>query len=94
MSNSDITWSELRPPPPGVAEYHISISRESRCPVEDYQLHVYRFSDDEDEDWHLTLHLPMLASPGQLVEYGKQFWGPLDEAKEAIVETYRLVARV
>ena len=95
MCNSDITWSELRPPPPGVAEYHISISRESRCPVEDYyQLHVYRLLGSEDEDWHLALHLPMLASPGQLAEYRKQFWGPLHEAKEAIAETYRQVARV
>ena len=94
MCNADITWSELCPPPPRVAEFHISICRESRRPVEDYQLHVYRFLGSEDQDWHLALHLPMLANPGQLVEYGKQFWGPLHEAKGAIAETYRQVARI
>ena len=85
---ADITWSELVPPPPGCASYYISIGWSISRRVEYYELHVYQFTDQEEEDWHLALYLPLLASPGRLVEYRKQFWGPLDEAKRAIESGY------
>ena len=42
--NCPITWSQLVPPPPDIVEYHLAISRSSDCPLEDHQLHVFRFT--------------------------------------------------
>ena len=92
--NCPIAWSQLVPPPPHIVECHLAISRSGDCPLEDHQLHVFRFTGQDAEDWHLAIHLPMLASPGQLVEYRRQYRGPMAEAKSSIEEDYRRVAGI
>ena len=92
---ADITWSELVPPPLGCALYHIAIGRSVGCPAEDYQLHVYRFPDQEEEAWHSALYLPVLSGSGRLAEYYKKHvGGSLDEAKQAIESDYQAVAEI
>ena len=87
------TWCELIPPPLNIAEYYLAIGRHRDSTTEDYQLHVFRFPDQEDEDWHLAIHIP-LASPGYLAEYCKQYCGPLEEAKSEIEGVYRIIAGI
>ena len=75
MTTAKFTWSKLIPPSEGLAAYHLSISRRDFCPVEDYQLHIYRFPGQDTDDWHLAIHHPLLETPGQLAEFRNKYRG-------------------
>lgn len=87
-----VNWSELSPPPEGIEEYHIAISRRSHCPMEDYQLHVFRFLGDADL-WKMAIHIPLLSAPGKLAEYTSENRGTADEAKSEIEAIFVVIAQ-
>ena len=90
----DFIWNELAYPPEGILEYHISISRQNNELVEDYQLHVFRFDDDVYQQWRLALHIPVNAEHGQIIEYGREFWGSLEDAKTYVENSYTAIYNI